>query len=39
MAEDAFEKYLSEINNAYLRSDGTEHMHRPARKAVFEEVR
>jgi len=36
MAEDAFDKYLSEINNAYLRGDATEHTHRPALKAMIE---
>jgi hypothetical protein len=34
MAEDAFEKYLSEINKAYLRGDATEH--KQAFKAMFE---
>jgi len=28
MAEDAFDKYLGEINKAYLRGDATEHTHR-----------
>jgi len=32
MAGDAFDKYLSEINEAYLRGDATEHTQRPARK-------
>jgi predicted helicase len=36
MAEDAFDKYLSEINKAYLRGDATEHTHRPALKAMIE---
>lgn len=30
MAEGAFEKYLGEINKAYLRGGATEHTHRPA---------
>jgi len=30
MAEDAFDKYLAEINKAYLRGDATEHTHRTA---------
>ncbi len=29
MSSDAFDKYLSEINKAYLRGDATEHTHRP----------
>jgi type I restriction-modification system DNA methylase subunit len=33
---DAFDKYLSEINKAYLRGDATEHTHRPALKALIE---
>jgi type I restriction-modification system DNA methylase subunit len=36
MAEDAFDKYLAEINKAYLRGDATEHTHRPALKALIE---
>jgi len=36
MAEDAFDKYLSEINKAYLRGDATEHTHRPALKVLIE---
>lgn len=36
MAEDAFDKYLTEINKAYLRGDATEHTHRPALKALIE---
>ncbi|MCX5636761.1 MAG: hypothetical protein NTX52_03580, partial [Planctomycetota bacterium] len=36
MAEDAFDKYLAEINKAYLRSDATEHTHRPALKTLVE---
>jgi len=38
MAEDAFDKYLAEINKAYLRGDATEHTHRPALKALIEEL-
>ncbi|MBN1393318.1 MAG: hypothetical protein JW947_11035 [Sedimentisphaerales bacterium] len=30
MAEDAFDKYLAEINKAYLQGNATEHTHRPA---------
>jgi len=36
MAGDAFDKYLSGINEAYLRGDATEHTHRPALKALIE---
>ena len=36
MAGDAFDKYLNEINEAYLRGDATEHTHRPALKALIE---
>jgi hypothetical protein len=36
MAEDAFEKYLREINRAHLREDDTEHTHRPALKELIE---
>ena len=36
MAGDVFDKYLSEINEAYLRGDATEHTHRPALKALSE---
>jgi predicted helicase len=36
MAEDAFDKYLSEINKAYSRGDATEHTHRSALKALIE---
>jgi hypothetical protein len=36
MAEDAFDKYLAEINKAYLRGDATEHTHRPALKELIE---
>jgi len=36
MADDAFDKYLAEINKAYLRGDATEHTHRPALKALIE---
>jgi len=38
MAEDAFDKYLKEINKAYLREDATEHTHRPALKALIEVI-
>jgi len=38
MAGEVFEKYLKEINNAYLRGDATEHTHRPALKALIEGV-
>ena len=34
MAENAFGKYLSEINMAYLWGDATEHTDRPALKAM-----
>ena len=36
MAEDAFDKYLAEVNKAYLRGDATEHTHRPALKSLIE---
>lgn len=36
MAEEAFDKYLGEINKAYLRGDATEHTHRPALKTLIE---
>ena len=36
MPSDVFDKYLSEINKAYLRGDATEHTHRPALKALIE---
>ena len=36
MPNDIFNKYLSEINKAYLRGDATEHTHRPALKALIE---
>jgi hypothetical protein len=36
MSSNAFDKYLSEINKAYLRGDATEHTHRPALKALIE---
>lgn len=36
MAGDAFDKYLSEINEAYLRGDATEHTHRPPVKDLIE---
>jgi len=32
MAKDIFDRYLSEINEAYLRGDATEHTHRPGVK-------
>ena len=38
MAEDAFDKYLAEINKAYLRGDATEHTHRPALKNLIEAI-
>ena len=38
MAEDAFDKYLAEINKAYLRGDATEHTHRPALKGLIESL-
>ncbi|MBN2594160.1 MAG: N-6 DNA methylase [Sedimentisphaerales bacterium] len=38
MAEDVFNKYLSEINKAYLRGDATEHTHRPALKNLIEAI-
>jgi len=33
-----FEKYLNDINEAYLRGDAGEHTHRPARKTILEGV-
>ncbi|MGA2069708.1 MAG: type ISP restriction/modification enzyme [Sedimentisphaerales bacterium] len=36
MAEDTFDKYLSEINKAYLKGNATEHTHRPALKVLIE---
>ena len=36
MPSDLFNKYLSEINKAYLRGDATEHTHRPALKTLIE---
>ena len=36
MQNDQFDKYISEINKAYLRGDATEHTHRPALKALIE---
>jgi len=36
MAKDVFDRYLSEINEAYLRGDATEHTHRPALKGLIE---
>ena len=36
MPSDAFSKYISEVNKAYLRGDATEHTHRPALKALIE---
>jgi len=36
MPSDIFQKYLNEINKAYLRGDSTEHTHRPALKALVE---
>ena len=36
MPNDIFNKYLSEINKAYLRGDATEHTHRPALKSLIE---
>jgi type I restriction-modification system DNA methylase subunit len=38
MAEDAFDKYLAEINKAYLRGDATEHTHRPALKDLIDSI-
>jgi type I restriction-modification system DNA methylase subunit len=38
MAGDTFEKYIAEINKAYLRGDATEHTHRPALKALIESI-
>lgn len=35
MPNDIFNKYLSEINNAYLRWDATEYTHLPALKALI----
>jgi len=34
--KDVFDKYLSEINAAYLRGDATEHTHRPVLKGLIE---
>jgi|GEM_PF-6740353 len=39
MAEDAFDKYLSEINEAYLRNDATEHTHRPGNRRFSDRVK
>jgi len=36
MAKDVFDEYLSEINEAYLRGDATEHTHRPALETGIE---
>jgi hypothetical protein len=36
MPSDLLDKYISEINKAYLRGDSTEHTHRPALKALIE---
>jgi len=36
MAGDVFDRYLSEINEAYLRGNATEHTHRPALKVLIE---
>ncbi|MBN2272435.1 MAG: hypothetical protein JXN61_17620 [Sedimentisphaerales bacterium] len=36
MAKDVFDTYLSEINEAYLRGDATEHTHRPVLKGLVE---
>ena len=30
MARDVFDRYISEINELFLRGDATEHTHRPA---------
>jgi len=38
MAADAFDKYLGEINKAYLRGNATEDTHWAARKTVLEGV-
>jgi len=36
MPSAVFDKYINEINKAYLRGDSTEHTHRPALKALIE---
>jgi len=36
MQNDQLDRYISEINKAYLRGDATEHTHRPALKALIE---
>ncbi len=36
MAKDAFDKYLGEINEAWVRGDATEHTHRLALKGLIE---
>ena len=36
MAEDVFDKYLAEINKAYLRGDATKHTYRSALVALIE---
>ena len=36
MTSEIFNKYLSEINKAYLHGDATEHTHRPALKELVE---
>jgi len=39
MAKDVFDTYLSEINEAYLRGDATEHTHRAALKGLIKTLR
>ncbi len=36
MAKDVFDRYLDQVNEAYLRGDATEHTHRPALKGLVE---
>ncbi len=36
MAENVFDVYLGEINDAYLRGDTGEHTHRPTLKNLIE---
>jgi hypothetical protein len=36
MGADAFDRYIEEINKAYLRGDAMGHTHRTVRKEVIE---
>lgn len=35
MPKEPFNKYIDDINRAYLKGDATEHTHRPALKALI----